>query len=234
MEAAAARLEPLRRHPMRMRIAINIGPNKETPAEHVADDYQKLVRQLGGFAGFIVVNLSSPNTPGLREFQAPTRMRGVIEAIRSVSPGSHRPALLIKIAPDLDAGMLREICAAGIDLGLDGIVATNTTLMHAESGVTTLWQGGLSGEPLKLRARSIIARIRDFTGGKTAIIGVGGISSAEDAYGHIRAGANLVELYTGLVYEGPCVVGRIKQDLIRLLARDGFRSISEAVGSAGS
>src|SRR5207245_10123178 len=126
---------------------------------------------------FVVVNLSSPNTPGLREFQAPERMRTVVEAVRSVPfEARGRPPLLVKLAPDLDAAMVREICAATIDLALDGIVATNTTLARAGVGVETPYEGGLSGMPLTRRAREVIRALHDHTRGRIPIIGVGGVA----------------------------------------------------------
>jgi dihydroorotate dehydrogenase len=231
MDAVALRIAAMRERGLRMRVAVNLGPNKETPPDRVADDYAVLMRRLGPLADLIVVNVSSPNTPGLREFQAPDRIREIVEAIRE-GAAEHRPPLLIKLAPDLEPLMLREICAAAIELGLAGIVATNTTLMREQVGVRSALAGGLSGEPLRPRAREVIARIYSHTHGRLPIIGVGGIANAEDAYGHIRAGASLVELYTGMVYRGPGVVRAIKEGLMRLLVRDGFHSVSEAVGSA--
>jgi dihydroorotate dehydrogenase len=233
MEAVAPRIAAMREQGLRMRIAVNLGPNKETPPDRVAEDYAVLARRLGPLADLIVVNVSSPNTAGLREFQAPERIREIVEAIRSAEGAAeHRPQLLIKLAPDLEPLMLREICATAIELGLSGIVATNTTLMREQVEVRSALAGGLSGEPLKARAREVIGRIYSHTHGRMPIIGVGGIANAEDAYEHIRAGASLVELYTGMVYRGPGVVRAIKEGLMRLLARDGFNSISEAVGSA--
>jgi len=227
----APRIAAMRERAMRMRLAVNLGPNKETPPERVAEDYATLMRRLGPLADMVVVNVSSPNTPGLREFQAPERIRTIVEAMRSAEGmAERRPPILIKLAPDLEPLMIREICAATIDLGLSGIVATNTTLMREEVGVRSTLAGGLSGEPLKARARKVIAQIYRDTHGRMPIIGVGGIANAEDAYGHIRAGASLVELYTGMVYRGPGIVRAIKEGLMRLLVRDGFRSISEAVG----
>ena len=139
---------------------------------------------------------------------------------------------MVKLSPDLEERELREICAAAIDLALDGIVATNTTLKREEVAISASFEGGLSGEPLAKRAREVIGQIYRNTQGRLPIIGVGGIASAEDAYAHIRAGASMVEFYTGFVYRGPGLVREIKEGLVRLLNRDGFSSISEAVGSA--
>ncbi len=235
MVQVASRLRQARAQTMGMRIAINLGPNRETPSERLAEDYAELVRQMAEFCDFIVVNLSSPNTPGLREFQAPERMRTVVERIKHACAeiGVIRP-LLIKVAPDLEAVKLGEICAAATELGLAGIVATNTSLDHAALGVVSHLKGGLSGTPLKLRSREVIASIHRFTRGRIPIVGVGGIASAEDAYGHIRAGASLIELYTGLIYHGPGLVWQIRSGLLDLLTRDGFRSFSQAVGCAAA
>jgi dihydroorotate dehydrogenase len=231
MESVALRLEHWRKRKVRLRLAINFGPNKDTPAAEVAEDYARLTRWLGRLADFVVINLSSPNTPGLRDFQAPERMRRVLQAVREAGAGRATP-LLIKLAPDLDRVMLDEIGAAEIELQLDGIVATNTTLQREAVGVRTSLQGGLSGAPLAALSRAIIAQLYRKLKGRIPIIGVGGISNAEEAYEHIRAGASLLELYTGMIYEGPWVIAAIKQGLARLLARDGFRSISEVVGKA--
>jgi dihydroorotate dehydrogenase len=233
MEVVAARLARRGGRRPAMRVGLNFGPNKDTPAERVAADYAMLAQQLAPQADFVVVNLSSPNTPGLREWQAPERMRAVVEAVRSAAaPDAPHTPILIKIAPDLEARHLGEVCAAAIDLAIDGIVATNTTLKRDEMGVPSALLGGLSGAPLRLLARETIARVFSDSQGRIPIIGVGGVANAEDAYGHICAGASLVELYTAMVYEGPGMVRAIKRGLVDLLARDGFRSISEAVGSA--
>ncbi len=257
MEAAAARLQRARYGPLRqpaidanraLRVALNFGPNKDTPPDRVAEDYAVLTRRLAPYADFIVVNLSSPNTPGLRDWQAPGRMRAIVEAVRAAFPADQRrPPILVKIAPDLEAAQLSAVCAAALDLASEGpagpegraggdggigIVATNTTLKREEAGVSVTFEGGLSGAPLLARSREIIAQVYRETDGRLPIIGVGGIASAEDAYGHIRAGASLVEFYTGMIYRGPGLAREIKRGLVRLLARDGFRSISEAVGSA--
>jgi len=233
MDKVGSRLRQTRATPTRMRVGVNLGPNRDTPSERVPEDYAALVRRLSAHCDFIVVNLSSPNTPGLRNFQAPERMRTVIEELRGACGEiGIEPPLLIKLAPDVEVMMMAEICAAAIELRLAGIVATNTSLDHAALGVVSQFDGGLSGQPLKLRSREVIAGIYRLTRGRLPIIGVGGIASAEDAYGHIRAGASLVELYTALIYHGPGLVRRIKSGLRELLRCDGFRSIREAVGRA--
>ncbi len=237
MQAAADRLTKLRRRGIAIPLGLNLGPNRDTPPEGVPADYAALVASLGAMADFIVINLSSPNTPGLRDWQAPKRLRTLIATILpertdlSSAVAPRRCPVLIKLAPDLDPSQLAAVCDLIMELGLDGIVATNTTLAREKCGVTSVYEGGLSGEPLKLRARAVIREIYRRTQGRIPIIGVGGVSSAEDAYGHIRAGASLVELYTGLVYEGPGLVGRIKKGLTALLKRDGLRSIGEAIGT---
>jgi dihydroorotate dehydrogenase len=231
MEPAAHRLGRLRSAKLAMRVGVNIGPNRDTQPDHIVQDCATLMRTLGSLADFVVVNLSSPNTPGLREWQAPEKMREIFAAIAS-APDTAVASLprLIKLAPDLEPGLLAGICDEALALGLDGIVATNTTLAREAVGVTTAFEGGLSGEPLRARARAMIREIYRHTGGKLPIIGVGGIASAADAYAHIRAGASAVELYTGLIYHGPAMVGALKAGLCRMLRSDGLRSIDEAVG----
>ncbi len=231
MEAVAERLERLRHRRLPIRLAINLGPNKDTAPEAVAEDYAALMNRLGGHADFVVINVSSPNTPGLRNWQSPERMREIYAAIKGGQTSTRAP-ILIKLAPDLQRVELLKICDTAIELGFDGIVATNTTLRRKDLGVASDYEGGLSGRPLLELARGIIVDIYRHTAGRIPIVGVGGIASAEDAYGHIRAGASMVELYTGLIYEGPGLVASIKVGLTGLLRRDGFGSISEAIGAA--
>ncbi|MGH7917750.1 MAG: quinone-dependent dihydroorotate dehydrogenase, partial [Candidatus Binataceae bacterium] len=231
MDAARMRMERVKASGCAMRLGLNFGPNKDTPPDRVTEDYAALMSRLGAMVDFVVVNISSPNTPGLREWQTPARIRAIVEALRAPT-SFEQPPLLIKIAPDLEQSALEQVCAVALELQLDGIVATNTAIARDHIGVASIHPGGLSGEPLRARARATIAACRGHTRGRMPIIGVGGIASAEDAYDAIRAGASLIELYTALVYQGPGVVGVIKRGLVRLLARDGFRSISEAAGSA--
>ncbi len=228
METVARRIEENRQHGMKLRVGINIGPNKDTPAEKVPEDYAALARRLGAHADFVVINLSSPNTPGLRAFQSPERLRAIRAAIDSSS--APEVPFLIKLSPDIEPAELGPICDTIVELKFAGIVATNTTLARAEVGVQTKHEGGLSGRPLRERARETIRTIRRRVGRELPIVGVGGVGSADDAYRHIRAGANLVELYTGLIFEGPGLIKSINAGLAALLRRDGFRSIGEAVG----
>jgi dihydroorotate dehydrogenase len=231
MEAVAPRIEKARRSGTRIRLALNFGPNKDTPVEQVAADYAALMARLGALADFIVINVSSPNTPGLRNWQSPEKMRELFAAMDQVT-GARRPPMLLKVAPDLDDATLCAICDTAMALRLDGMVVCNTTLKREEVGVTSMEQGGLSGHPLRDLARERIASVYRRTQGKLPIIGVGGIMDADDALGHIKAGASLVELYTGLIYEGPALIASMKKGLANLLRREGFRSISQAVGSA--
>lgn len=228
MDIVARRIEAIRARKPRLQIGINVGPNKDTPADKVPADYAALADRLSGLADFVVINLSSPNTPGLRAFQSPDRLREIRNALNASRASGAK--FLIKLSPDIDPAELGPLCDAIMELGFAGIVATNTTLARKEVGVATSHEGGLSGTPLLLRSRDTIRAIRRRIGARIPIIGVGGIASAEDAYGHIRAGASLVELYTGLIYEGPGLVVSMHAGLAALLRRDGFRSISDAVG----
>jgi dihydroorotate dehydrogenase len=236
MRTAAERLTRLRQRGIRLRLGVNIGPNKETPPERVADDIAATAGMVGPMADFIVVNVSSPNTPGLREWQAPDHLRILITRAfpQRAAATANRPPLLVKIAPDLDAVQLAEICRTVMELRLDGIVATNTTIAREEVGVRSDHPGGLSGQPLTTRSRTVIRDVYRHTQGQLPIIGVGGVAGAEDAYGHLCAGASLVELYTGLIYEGPGLPSAIKHGLLDLMRRDGHSSITQVIGKSAS
>ena len=229
MEVVAPRIARMRKAGIAIRLALNFGPNSNTPPEGVAEDYSALMKRCGSLADFIVINVSSPNTAGLRNWQSPEKMRELFAAMVEKSGESERPVLL-KIAPDLERNEMFRICETALELGVDGIVACNTSIAREALGVSSAHPGGLSGAPLTIRARELIRDIHTHTRGKIPIIGVGGVATAEDAWLHIRAGASMVELYTALIYEGPGVVERIKEGLADLLRRNGFRSIGEAVG----
>lgn len=215
-------------------IGINIGMNKGQTEP--AKDYRVLVRSLGPLADYLTVNISSPNTPGLRNLQkrdAFLDLLGIIMEERGRACGSNPPPLLVKLAPDLTEAQQEEIAAASLEAGIDGLILTNTTTerpAHLPDDFVSR-PGGLSGRPLRDPSLKIIHNFYKLTGGKLPVIGVGGISGPQDAYDKIRAGASLIQLYTALVFQGPSVVRKINTGLIDLMKRDGFARIGQAVGA---
>ena len=210
---AAAHLS--RPRPPGLVVGVNIGKNKDTPLERAPEDYAALVDRLAPLADYLVLNVSSPNTVGLRRLQGRAALEALLDAAlarRDAQP--RRTPLLVKLAPDLDDAGLDDALGVLLDRGVDGVVATNTTLSRAglrSAGATAA--GGLSGRPLTVRANALVAAISERTEGKLPIIGVGGIFTADDARARLDAGATLVQLYTSLVYEGPGVVQRILRAL---------------------
>jgi dihydroorotate dehydrogenase len=215
-------------------VGINIGMNKGV--DDPAKDYCTLVRMLGPYADYLTVNISSPNTPGLRNLQARENLVPLLTRImeeRAKACGKDAPPpLLVKLAPDLDDGQLKDIAASLTECKVDGVILGNTTLDRPDYLPAAFYeqQGGLSGRPLTEKSTDIIKRFYKLTDGKMLIIGAGGISSAEDAYAKIRAGASLVQLYTALVFQGPELVGDILQGLCSLLEKDKLDHISKATG----
>ena len=214
-------------------LGINLGKNKET--EDAASDYEIGARRLGQFADYVVINVSSPNTPGLRALQGKAPLQALVARTHGAlaeACGQNAPPLLLKIAPDLADQDLADIAEVALGGLLAGLIATNTTIarptgldpQHASES------GGLSGRPLFAPSTEILRRLYRLTAGRLPIIGVGGVASGADAYAKIRAGASLVQLYSALVFEGPGLVRRIKRELLQCLARDGLGSIVEAVG----
>jgi dihydroorotate dehydrogenase len=232
LAAAAARLRARRRRGGI--IGVNIGKNRDT-ADDIAD-YVQGVTALAPLADYLVVNVSSPNTPGLRELQRKSAVMALIERLlaarASVMP-DNPPPLLLKIAPDLSPEDRVDLAQAALASGIEGLVISNTTVARppALRSAQAHEPGGLSGKPLFAPSTALLAEMYRLTGGKLPIIGVGGIASGADAYEKIRAGASLVQLYTALVYHGPGLVQRIKRELTALLSRDGFVSLSDAVGA---
>ena len=225
-QAIGARLE---QRPDGIPVGLNLGANKDS-ADRAAD-YAKVLEIAGRHADFVTVNVSSPNTEALRDLQGPSALRallaGVMEA-RAALP--FPPAVFLKIAPDLDADALDEIGGIAVESGIDGIVATNTTL--ARDGLSSAHRGeagGLSGQPLFERSTRALARLSKAAAG-LSLIGVGGVDSAETALAKIEAGATAVQLYTGLVYEGLTLARRIPEDLSKLLAARGVTA-SQMVGA---
>ncbi|KAF0280333.1 quinone-dependent dihydroorotate dehydrogenase [Spiribacter aquaticus] len=194
-------------------IGVNIGKNRDTPLERATDDYLACLEAVHGLADYVVVNLSSPNTPGLRSLQAGENLTGLVQILRERADAlnattGRRVPLVVKIAPDLDDDALRWLVDALLAAGVDGLTATNTTVDHsAVAGARHAAEtGGLSGSPLRQRATEVIATVRAHAGPELPIIGVGGIMTGEDAVEKIQAGANLVQVYTGLIYKGPALI----------------------------
>lgn len=207
--AIAARLARRPRSP-RILVGGNVGKGADTPLERAGDDYELAARLLLPHVDYLAINVSSPNTPGLRQLQAPEQIAEILNRVR---PLGARPVLL-KLAPDLDPAVLPELVAAAREAGASGFIATNTTL--SRDGVRhplAHEAGGLSGVPLRTRATAFIARLAALAGHDLPVIGVGGISTAADLRAHVGSGARLVQVYTSLVYEGPTIAARLLQGL---------------------
>ncbi len=229
LDAAVARLGARRRNGI---VGVNLGKNRDS-TDAVAD-YALGVRRAAPLADYLVINISSPNTPGLRDLQARAALDALVTAVMAARRQSGRLVpLLVKIAPDLGPEECADIAAIAKDREVDGIVIGNTTTARPPELKSPEAQeaGGLSGRPLFARSTAVLADLYRLTGGTIPLVGVGGVASAEDAYAKIRAGASLVQLYTGLVFAGPALIGRIKAGLAALLRRDGFASVGEAVGA---
>jgi dihydroorotate dehydrogenase len=232
IEAAARRLRAYREGGGTGLVGVNLGKNKES--EDAADDYAKGAAALGGFADYVVVNVSSPNTPGLRALQGKDELAAIVARTREALPDP-APPLLVKLAPDLTDEDKRDIAAVAPDAPVDGLIISNTTTARPDGlkSAHANEAGGLSGAPLMAPSTALLAEFFALTEGKLPLVGVGGVASADDAYAKIRAGASLVELYTALVFEGPGLVPAIASGLADLLRRDGFASVADAVGADG-
>lgn len=216
-------------------LGINLGKNKDST--DAAADYCTGVSKLGAFADYLVVNVSSPNTPGLRALQEAAALRQILSAVletRRQCLAGREPPLLVKIAPDLHEADLAAIADVVLDIGIDGIIVSNTTVQRPASlrSARAKETGGLSGKPLFTLSTEVLGRVYRLTQGRVPLIGVGGIASGADALAKIRQGASLVQLYTALVYGGPSLIGTIRRDLADRLRTEGFASVGEAVGSA--
>ncbi|TLH65636.1 dihydroorotate dehydrogenase (quinone) [Mycolicibacterium aubagnense] len=212
-------------------IGVNIGKTKVTPPERAVDDYAESARLCGPLADFVVVNVSSPNTPGLRDLQAVASLRPILAAVRAETT---KP-VLVKIAPDLSDDDVDEIADLAVELGLAGIVATNTTISREgllTPGVDELGPGGVSGPPVAARSLEVLRRLHKRVGGQLVLISVGGIETADDAWERITAGASLVQGYTGFIYSGGLWAKHIHDGVAARLKAGGFASLADAVGSA--
>jgi dihydroorotate dehydrogenase len=242
VQAAVAKLAEARLQGKQRRtvLGINIGKTKLAPNEHAADDYGEAAAAIARYADYVAVNVSSPNTPGLRDLQTVPELRRLLTRIRSeldAAEPTRRVPLLLKIAPDLADDDIDAIATLAIELRLEGIIATNTTtrregLATARETILACGDGGLSGPPVKARALAVLARLRARVGTHVTLVAVGGIETVDDAWERICAGASLVQIYTALIYEGPLLARRIALGLARRAQAAGFANIAAAVGSA--
>jgi len=208
-------------------VGVNIGKSKSTPLAEAAEDYRYSYERTAAGGDYFVVNVSSPNTPGLRTLQDREPLERILGGLKDAGAAP----LLVKLSPDLAEPAIEEVVDVAESLGLDGIIAVNTTTERAESlaGHNRAETGGLSGDPIEGRATRTVRFVAERT--DLPVVGVGGVSDAAGAYAKIRAGASLVQLYTGLVYEGPALAREINAGLLELLERDGFDSVAAAVGA---
>jgi dihydroorotate dehydrogenase len=208
-------------------VGVNIGKSKSTPLSSAPDDYRYTYERIASGGDYFVVNVSSPNTPGLRELQNREHLERILTAL--IDAGAS--PLLVKLSPDLTDAAIEEVLAVVDDFELDGIITTNTTTDRPDSlrSINRVEKGGLSGDPIEERATRAVQFVAERT--EVPVIGVGGVSDAAGAYAKIRAGASLVQLYTGFIYEGPSIAHDINRGLLELIERDGFGSIEEAVGA---
>lgn len=236
-QAALARLQARAGRPGV--VGVNIGANKDA-ADRIAD-YATMARLMSPYASYLAVNVSSPNTPGLRTLQDEGALAGLLDAViaargeasdKNVADGGHLPPIFLKVAPDLTPADVDAIARIASDRALGALIVSNTTIMRGDLASRHADEtGGLSGAPLRTLALRRLREFRQATGGAIPLVGVGGIATAEHAWERIRAGASLVQIYSGMAYHGPGLGGRIVRDLERLMRRDGFASIAEAVGT---
>ncbi|SPM42237.1 Dihydroorotate dehydrogenase, partial [Mycobacterium numidiamassiliense] len=221
----------LARHRADVPIGVNIGKTKTTPAEAAVDDYRASARLVGPLASYLVVNVSSPNTPGLRDLQAVESLRPILAAVLAETS----TPVLVKIAPDISDSDVDDIADLAVELGLAGIVATNTTVSRdglLTPDVDKLGAGGISGPPVARRATEVLRRLYSRVGDRLVLISVGGIETADDAWERITAGASLLQGYTGFIYGGGLWPKHIHDGIAQRLREGGFATLRDAVGSA--
>jgi dihydroorotate dehydrogenase len=228
VEAFCARLARLEHRPRPL--GANIGINKDNADPE--RDYPALVAEVGRYADYVTINVSSPNTAGLRDLQAEARLRGILRAIVASVPV--RPPLLVKLAPDLSDAGLEAVVGVAVEEGAAGLIISNTTISRPAhlTGRNSLQAGGLSGAPLWERSTAMLAQAARLARGRLVLIGCGGIRTGADALAKIKAGATLVQLYTEFSYAGPALIPRIKQELVAEMRREGFGCVADAVGAA--
>ena len=234
---AQAAAQAIRAHPPRgVVLGVNLGKSKVTPLERAREDYRDSAARLSALAHYLVINVSSPNTPGLRALQSVEALEGIITAVREACAGREVP-LLVKLAPDLADEDLDAVTDLALSLRIDGLVAANTTLrrdgLRDPDAALRLGDGGVSGAPVRARSTAVVRRIHRRARGALTIIGVGGVRTADDAWEKIAAGASLVQVYTGFVYEGPRMAARLLRGLLRRMEREGVRDVRALVGAEG-
>lgn len=232
-EAIARRLARLKRKCI---VGVNIGKNKDVPNEEAVDNYLATLEIIHPVADYIAVNISSPNTPALRDLQRPENLDDLLGSLQARNRELGMKPLLVKIAPDLADHEIEDAVAVCRQHAVSGMIATNTTVSRAEvltPNVSDIGPGGLSGRPLFARSNKVISKVYCFSDGKMPIIGVGGIFNAKDAFEKIAAGACLLQAYTGFIYGGPSFARDVNDGLARLLEKGGFANLDDAVGSQG-
>lgn len=244
-EGAAALADSVSKNRPDCILGISIGKSRSTPLEEAVADYLKSFELVHPNADYIAINVSSPNTPGLRALQHADQLEILIKTLqtreRELTKAGNRPhvPLLVKVSPDLAMREIEPLVDVAVRTCVEGIIATNTTVERSSlrtplGQVQSYGAGGLSGAPLKSRSTNVIAKIYDLTAGRLPIIGVGGIFNAADAWEKICAGASLVQVYTGFIYEGPAIAKQINEGLEKIVAQEGFKSLDEAIGSKAS
>jgi dihydroorotate dehydrogenase len=232
LDVFAANLARAREKGIAGPLGVNIGANRDS-AERL-EDYVTCLERLAPLADYVTLNLSSPNTPGLRSLQEGDALKRLLGRIGEAASGLARPVpLLLKLAPELEGAALAESVRAAIEFGIAGLILCNTTTARTASLVSPARgeQGGLSGAPLRAPALAMMREVYGLSEGRLALIGVGGIASAEDAYARIRAGAALLQIYTGFIYRGPRLIEEIISGLAQRLEADGFERVQDAVGA---
>jgi len=214
-------------------VGINIGINNDT--DYAIDDYCFCLEKLGPLASYITVNISSPNTPGLRNLQNRDQVEVLVKALhqkKMTHPGLERKPILLKISPDLDEEQQRDIALMSLASGIDGLIISNSTVDRPSKLISRNKNevGGLSGKPLFIKSTLMLKKMYNLTNGQIPLIGVGGISNGIEFYEKIKSGASLAQLYTALVFQGPNIINKIKQEILSCLKTDGFNNIKEAIG----
>lgn len=229
-DAAERRLRAVRKHFRRLPpIGINIGKSKVVELDHAIDDYRYSFERLAPLADYVAVNVSSPNTQGLRQLQERERLTALLQSLHAANL-NHRP-VFVKVAPDLELSALEEVVDVCVGCSVAGIIATNTTISRDTLSSRIEEVGGLSGAPLRAKSLRVVEFLAQTIAGRMGLIGVGGVSSGSDVLAMLAAGASMVQVYTGLVYEGPGLVRAINQELISFMDLHGCRTLQEAAGA---